>query len=181
MGLLQYKCGHNFLLWVPASSVFFRRNINHPGRWNTFILQLTVILTLIHQKTVDKSARLWQLLIKFQHFYHTAGWHVCLSDKVGLLPWKLVNRVLFHTHDHEWWHKRSKFWFTGNSALFMTADFVLFHYYPGTVCKDSKKIFLMKCFWAEREDRASTPSRGERQLLNLVRGGTVLFFSCQNI
>ena len=42
--LSYYKCDHDFLLRIPASSVFSWRNMNHPGHRNTFILQLTVIL-----------------------------------------------------------------------------------------------------------------------------------------
>lgn len=170
MALLQYKCDPNFLLWIPASSVFYRRNMNHPGRWNTFILQLTVILPLVHHKAVDNSARPWQRPTNFQRFCHTAGWYAWLSDEVELLSWwKLVNRVKFNTHDHEWQHNTFKYWSTGNSGLFKTVDNVVFNCYPGTVCKDSN------CFKEKAKDRASTPSRGEQQIFSLVRGGTVLF------
>lgn len=56
-GLLHYRCVHDFLLRIPASSVFFSRNMNHPGHRNTFILWLTVILpSFIMKRQVNQHS-----------------------------------------------------------------------------------------------------------------------------
>ncbi len=147
-------------------------------------------ITLIHQEAVGKSAPPWQLLINFQCFYHTVGWHVVCVGQTwtvavadALKPHVDPLAIIQICTRPRVKRQLAYCWSTGNSALFTTTDIDL-SYFPSTVCKelhDLLHIFKWNAFGLSEHDRSSPPSSGEQQWLNPAAGGCVVSFSLAKI